>query len=264
VRPDIPEADWLPAGAQVWAREQRELLETIAEELLTTGSWPSVKALTRKLVREGRPVPVAEILWGMPKAFGFLDRSAGTVVLLLFGLRMTHAGQPLVEGFINALRLAVERYQGECEDPVISRGNLRRRLSDDEPYERALSEIVLREAPFIEGGSGGPADDWTRAVSESVVRYWAATTADAYLRIRAAEVANSPVSGWAIEARLDPVTAATTTASDPEDASTGASHDSLEPDVFISHASEDKVDVARPLAGALAARGWTCGSTNSN
>jgi hypothetical protein len=50
--------------------------------------------------------------------------------------------------------------------------------------------------------------------------------------------------------------AASTRDPDRDGAPAVAGVDSPPPDVFISHAGEDKIDVARPLAEALTARGW--------
>jgi hypothetical protein len=84
---------WIPKDARQWAGDNAALLEIIAADLLMTGRWPSVAALTRRLAREGRPIPVAHILWHMPRILGFVDTSPDQVVLLLLGLRMTGAGR---------------------------------------------------------------------------------------------------------------------------------------------------------------------------
>ena len=108
---------WIPEDARQWADENVALLEIIAADLLSTGHWPSVAALTRRLAREGRPVPVAHILWQMPRMLGFVDTSPDQVVLLLPALRMTQAGRSLLEGFVKVLSLARARYSGEDEKP---------------------------------------------------------------------------------------------------------------------------------------------------
>ena len=74
--------------------------------------------------------------------------------------------------------------------------------------------------------------------------YWEVETPDDYLRIRAAELAMSPQYGFS------PVTV--TASEGPELA--GSPH---ERDVFISHASEDKDAIARPLSEALIRLGYT-------
>jgi hypothetical protein len=128
------------------------LLELIVEELLRTGSWPSVKALTRRMAREGRPIALSSVLWTMPKPLGFVETYPDRVVLLVFGLRMTYAGHKLLAGFLSLLRLAVERYAGADEDPVLTRSDAARGTVADEPYVQALSEIILREAPLSVAG----------------------------------------------------------------------------------------------------------------
>jgi hypothetical protein len=108
--------------------------------------------------------------------------------------------------------------------------------------QQALSEVFLREAPFYGGGvgAGGPEDDWSREISELVVNYWDTRTIDDYLRIRAQELSASPQFGFPPP---EPVSAS------------GSDTLGAMRDVFISHASEDKKEVARPLAEALQRRG---------
>ncbi len=261
VHPDFPDPDHLPDEARAWAREHRELLEMIVEELLQTGTWPSVKALTRKLARGNQPIALSRVLGTMPKPLGFVDHYPDRVVLLVFGLRMTHAGHKLLAGFLATLRLAADRYAGEEERPSITRDDAARGTMLEDPYVRALSEILLREAPFLGSGSGGLEEHWSREVTDDIVRYWDARTAEDYLRLRADELRGSPQLGWQ-PVLLDPPAGATPAGpvsplpgpggvqpllpGDPERAEVR--------DAFVSHAGEDE-QIARALASALQARG---------
>lgn len=261
MRPDFPEPGYLPEDARAWAREHRELLEVIVEELLHMGAWPSVKALTRKSARGNQPIALSCVLGTMPKPLGFVDHYPDRVVLLVFGLRMTHAGHKLLAGFLATLRLAADRYGGEEERPSITRDDAARGTVLEDPYVRALSEILLREAPFLGSGSGGLEEHWSREVTDDIVRYWDARTAEDYLRLRADELRGSPQLGWQ-PVLLDPPAGATPAGpvsplpgpdgvqrllpGDPERAEVR--------DAFVSHAGEDE-QIARALASALEARG---------
>jgi hypothetical protein len=147
-------ADYLPEDSITWATEHSELMELIVGELLRTGEWPTSSALSRDLARQGRPVPLSSIAREMPKPLGFLENQDSRIVLLLFGLRLTTAGQVLLDGFFELLTTARERYGGEQEPPSITRADV------TEAHADALSEIVLREAPFLGSGTGGPKEDW--------------------------------------------------------------------------------------------------------
>lgn len=261
MHPDVPDPDYLPKDARVWAREHRELLEMIVEELLQTGAWPSVKALTRKLARGNQPVALSRVLGRMPKPLGFADHYPDRVVLLVFGLRMTHAGHKLLAGLLATLRLAAERYAGEEEQPSITRDDAARGTVLEDPYVRALSEILLREAPFLGSGSGGPEEHWSREITDDIVRYWDARTAEDYLRVRAKELSGSPQLGWQ-PVLLDPPTGATPAGPllplrGPRRVEPLLPRDSERAEVrdaFVSHAGEDE-EIARALAAALEGRG---------
>lgn len=253
VRPDLHNAhvkdpDYLPEDVLEWARNNRELLDLVVAELLRTGDWPTTTGLTRDLARQGRPLPLSTLLRDLPRPLGFVENHPGRIVLLLFGLRVTSDGQRLLDPFVALLKLGIERFQGPDDPPQVTRADLRSLLgSQDDTAERALGEIFLREAPFYGQRTGGPDDEWNAEVTDLVVTYWDVQTPDDYLRIRAQELAGaSPHYGFIAEpAKTGPVEIKT---SDP-----------LGPDrdVFISHASEDKDAIARPLAEALLWRGYT-------
>ena len=243
-----PRPEYLPAEVLDWADEHHDLLELVVQRLLESGEWPLVGELTRSLAREGRPSPLSELLQGMPKPLGFVESQPRRIVLLLFGLLLTGSGQPLLDGFATVLRAAVERFQGDAEHPLITSSDLPGHGSPQQPYVQALSEILLREAPFLGSGSGGPGEDWSREVTEDVVRYWNVTSAEDYVRIRAHELFAATLPGWP---RLDlsPGSANTETANSATDAETSPLEEIR--DAFISHASEDKASVARPLVDLL-------------
>jgi TIR domain len=243
VNAEHPQPDYLPPLIKEWAHGHAHLLDEIIRATIQRHGWPSVRSLTRDLARRGRPMPLYDILFQMPKPLGLLDRSSDRVVLSLFALRLVPAGRPLLDDFTSVLRLAVQRYEGSEDDPKITRRDLYHELGLAEDYVAALSEIVVREAPFLGNVEGGPDDDWTRTIDDSVVRYWEVQTPDDYLRIRASELRTNPIAGWGyglVEGRpAEPQ-------SDPPDGR----------DVFISHAGEDKASVARPLERLLTHAGW--------
>ena len=69
-------------------------------------------ALTRPR-RQGGRLPSAASRANSP--LGFLQNQDGRIVLLLFGLRLTAAGQVLLDGYFELLATARERYGGEEE-----------------------------------------------------------------------------------------------------------------------------------------------------
>ena len=97
---------------------------------------------------------------------------------------------------------------------------------------------------------GAPGEEWTREITDDVVRYWDTTSPDDYLRLRAAEVLPTTPTGLAPDTQ--PGTPG------PESplggGASGPSEDGIR-ELFISHASEDKDGIARPLANELRRRG---------
>ena len=241
VLPEIDYPDYLPENARRWACEHRDLLELIVEEFLKTGAWQPLKELTRKLAREGRPAALRSIFWEMPKPLGFINHNPERVILTPFGLRTTYAGHKLLAGFTAILTVAAERYIGDDSDPVITRADAARGTVESDPYVTALSDVVLLGAPFLGSGTGSPEGDWTREITDDIVRYLNSQSTEAYLRTRAAELAGSPQLGWP---RMAARQAGPPVAQGP-----------AQRDVFICHASEDKNAIARPLAAELQRRG---------
>jgi eukaryotic-like serine/threonine-protein kinase len=191
---DLAELDYLPEAFRSWGAPRSALLDLIVGEFLTKGTWPSIKELTRRLARAGRPVALADEFWQMPRALGWVDPQTDQPMLLMFAIRMTEVGRPILAGFNEVLRLAVERYRGADDAPIIRRSDLPQGPGGG--FERALSDVLLREAPFLTAGSGQIDDDWTRDVTDAIVRYWDVQTPDDYLRIRADELRGNPQLGW--------------------------------------------------------------------
>lgn len=259
--PELARIDFLPEDFRAWASEHLDLLELIASEFQASGTWPSVKTLTRKLIRLGQAVPVQDVVFTMPKPLGHLEHNPDHAVLTLFGLRCTDAGMPLVNGFGQVVRLAIGRYQGDDPNPMITREDVTSVATVTGANPLALQQIVLWESPFFESGQAGLDDYWEREISDAIVRYWNAETMDGYLRQRASELRHNPQLGWPLlRAQYEAVDI------DPDVGVSPASADVIQPsapigeehrDVFISHAGEDKADVARPIAEALSSAGWS-------
>jgi hypothetical protein len=253
---DVP--DFYPADFLSWVEEHPDLVEIVAGEFQTTGVWPSPRKLSRRFAQQGQAMPIVDVLWDMPKALGFRNPNPEQVILTLFGLRLADAGWPLLDGFLQVLRLVVERYQSEASDPQLSRRDLTPIATSSGAHGAALAEVVLREAPFLGGGTGGPDEEWVRVVDDAVTRYWGITSVDEYLEHRAHEMAGNSMLGWS---QLRPREQESAAQSPPVDSAeseepTKAAETSSERDAFVSHAGEDFV-VAEGLASRLQDAGWS-------
>jgi len=96
-----PEFDisYYPERAQHWIREHQDILDIVAGEFRNSGTWPAVSKLTRELARAGQPVPLAEVLFQMPRALGYVSHNPDQVVLFLPALQLTLPGQKLIDGY---------------------------------------------------------------------------------------------------------------------------------------------------------------------
>jgi hypothetical protein len=191
-----PEAavDYFPSHVRAWAERHQELLELVAQDLVTSGSWPQIGVLTKRLAAAGKPTPLRNIFWGMPKPLGWIDHNPERIVLSLHGLHLTRAARPLLASYIAVLRLAVERFPKEGDEATIRRSDLDAAI---EPrLVGVLSMLLQSDSPFLAGFQGGENDDWTAAIDDRVVNYWDASSIDEFLRIRAEELRSHPQLGW--------------------------------------------------------------------
>ncbi|WP_035127800.1 hypothetical protein [Conexibacter woesei] len=185
-----------PSSYKAWADEHQELLDLTVQILLATGTWPTLDQLQRDLVRRGVKLDVGDAAFNIPQPLGF--RQGQQLVLTLFGLRLTSAAAPLLDGFMEALRTAAARYA----DPSESRPS----LSDlDLRGGAPVLEIVGREAPFL-GSSVGtqPGQRWAREVDRAIARYLDIHNIDDYLRQRRDELKRSPQWRWPEEESVAP------------------------------------------------------------
>jgi hypothetical protein len=237
--PPIERPNYLPIEVTDWAQRHREVLELVMGHFCEHGTWPETQSLTRTLAREGRPLDVSSLLRSMPRALGFVEGFPERATLLLFAFRLTSIAQGILAGYIAALRLAVEKFSGEEDPPTLYRSELQERFFTSTAFLDGLSEVLLREAPFLGSKQGTPGEQWNAEITADIVRYWDATTPDRYLELRAQEFRLTPtVTQDAAHHVEPPIEPQTTPALD----------------VFLSHAGEDKQLAAR-LAAELQARG---------
>jgi hypothetical protein len=200
-QPEI-DVDYLPSQVRDWAERHLELLELVAKDLVTSGSWPEISVLTKRLAGAGKPTPLRNIFWGMPKPLGWIDHNPERIVLSLHGLHLTRAARPLLDGYVTVLRLAVERFPKEGNEATIRRSDLDAVI---EPrLVGVLSMLLQGDSPFLAGFQGGEQDDWTAPIDDRVVNYWDASSIGDFLRLRAEELRSHPQLGWSIP-RVDDI-----------------------------------------------------------
>jgi hypothetical protein len=198
-------ADFLPPRILEWARDpdNRALLRAVAREYADTSEWPSLPALQRRIVQEGQKHDFAAAASGMPHEVGFREfHPEDQVGLLLLGLYLSGQADTLLDHFAAFMRLAAARYaETGNAAPTVRRADLVSELGLSEHDARALSRLILREAPFLGGGSAEP-DRWERTVSEQIVPFLESQDIETYLRVRADQLQlNRQPTGTSDESR---------------------------------------------------------------
>ena len=191
--PDL-DPKYIPEHIRAWAAQHRGLLERVVCDFLDTGTWPDLSELTRALAAEGQPLALREIFFYMPKPLGWIDHNPERVRLTAFALRLTETGQPLLEGLVAILRLAVERYPKGADEAVIRQADVAGVAH--EGLVAALADVLYSNARFLTGWQRFPEEGWSCPVDDIIVNYWDAETVDDYLGIRANEMRQNPQLGW--------------------------------------------------------------------
>jgi serine/threonine-protein kinase len=184
----------MPPAVAAWADEHADLLELVAAEFVASASWPEISALTKRLARAGKPLPLRTIFFGMPKPLGWIDHNPERIVLSLHGLRFAGAAWPLLEGYLAVLRLAVERFPNEGDEASIRSSDLEALVEPG--LVEVLSMLLQAESPFLGGFQFGEGKQWMAPVDQNVVNYWEVQIVDDFLRIRAQELSSHPQLGW--------------------------------------------------------------------
>ena len=105
-------APWLPDRVRSWSDEHQDVLEAVATAFVGACEWPQRADLQREMATElANPPALQPLLANMPKPLGFVAPPGDRVVLTVFGLQQTTVGRAIVEGFVRALRLSVDRYR---------------------------------------------------------------------------------------------------------------------------------------------------------
>lgn len=176
----------------MWAASHDRFLDVIAGRFVATGTWPTRLEIARDLARMEPPIAVGGLLADMPRSIGW-QGSEGRITLTLFALQHAEAATPIIEGFMKLLRIAVGRFRTPDGLPVPPLNLYDIEALDLPPGQaHALSEVVLREAPFIGSGVGGPVGFWEREITDAVMRYYAVQTIQEYLAIRQEELQPRP------------------------------------------------------------------------
>jgi hypothetical protein len=193
-RPRSPSsAAWLglPPTTAEWVDDHREALDAIFDEFQQSGDWPDPVQLQRKLLADGKQIPVAILASEIPSLIGWREHNPPRVVLSLFGVACCTRAGPLLDAYYRVMRLAIQRHRRPELPNRLERSEAVSALALSEAEADRLSRVILRDAPFLSGGSAD-LKIWSLGIHERIVEYEHAADASELLQIIAAERGISP------------------------------------------------------------------------
>ena len=118
-----PYAAEVVAGLHDWAREHIDVIEAVWDQVMAPkGNWPRADGLTQELFSQGRTVDIARIAASMPHALGHLDQ--GRVVLTVRGAQYHPPSHRILEHYVKAVALAIDRYRAKHPEPAVTRADM--------------------------------------------------------------------------------------------------------------------------------------------
>jgi len=190
-QPDSPR--YLDDATHRWAVQHRDFLAVVYEAFNEEGDWPQRGVLQRRLVREGKLIDFGQLAVELPQQLGHREAPPEErIVLRLFALRYLDEAQDLLQQFVEALKLAANRYRSDEDEPVLGRRDLTERLGMSDSDATKLSRVLLREARFLGSGTT-EVTDWERQIyDQGLVRFLEVANIDDYLAVEAGLLQGRP------------------------------------------------------------------------
>lgn len=151
----------MAADFDQWAAENGDLLRIVWEDFDRTGEWPQGATLTRRHFRNVPRRDYAEIARLMPPQLGRADPSNdGRIMLTPRGLSYLPDTAPLLQAFVALLRRAVQRYEDDTEEAIITAVELPELLGIEPRLAAQLEFLVTLDswALMPSGGFAGAGD----------------------------------------------------------------------------------------------------------
>lgn len=169
------------ARAATWADDYRAVLCQVAEAFLG-GNWPTLDSLGRAALRRGDEIDVYAALRALPTPLGHLS-SDEHVVLRVRGLALCPRAEPVLNGFVRVMQLAVARLISHDSEPKLLNADLMETLGMNEHLARTVGRLIISEGWMLGGGSGDVETGWMRDITEHTRFMRGVTSLDEYLRV---------------------------------------------------------------------------------
>jgi hypothetical protein len=167
-----------------WARAYRAALAHVYAAFTREGEWPKIETLQRELNRSGDTHDLITELQGMPASLGVIQHE-GWVALSIRGLSTVPQAVPLLIAYMEVIKLAVDRYRGNDDEPRVTDSDLRDELRMDGELAKRVGVLVFSEGwPFGSGG-GEAGGSWYRDVPVELRHLIGAADIDDFLAVQA-------------------------------------------------------------------------------
>ena len=173
--------DWLPDFERAWAHEHQDVLNEIYGAFTASGEWPDPVQLQRQLRARGSDLDLLAAVQDMPRLLGWRETSPAQVKLSLFGIGCCPAARWLLARLVDAVDLALSRFDDADSPNRLTRAEVDEQLQLDKVAADRLSALILHDSFMLGGGDAGQ-EAWDQTIHENVLRLGGSGTPDELLR----------------------------------------------------------------------------------
>jgi hypothetical protein len=165
------------------SREQKQMIEIVFVRFISTGDWPRLEEVRRRLLAAGLSEVLVE---SMPPWLGCLDDQGKgdpedrRIILTVRALRLVTSATDIIDDFMRAVRLAGNGYRNYESSPELSVAELATELSLSS--RRAQQVMLLLESEGLVSGSG--CGEGTGKVTREIAKCASARSSGQYVRQR--------------------------------------------------------------------------------
>jgi hypothetical protein len=155
--------EWLSTRDRKWVAQNGDLLNAVWAHFAATGEWPDPVEILRGLRAANPNRRVNAALAEMPKVLGQREYAPPRLVLSVFGLGCCPNANPLLCQYVAVAQLALRRFDLPSLPNRLTRADVMAELGPSEVEADRLSEVLMRDAPFLGSGTSG-IDNWDREI----------------------------------------------------------------------------------------------------
>jgi hypothetical protein len=200
--PDVTGALDPPAGRNEVSREEQWLIDRCAREFVQNGNYVSDAQILREAARAD--VELDGFFYSAPGRNFLWRRDPEGIVLPVDGLAHAAVATPLLAELLRFVRLCVETYLGEGEDPpTVTSEQLRELLGMNNATIDRIYKLFSRTEYFLTAGGGGNPPEWEYYINDLIRKFKNVATLDDYLAVRHQIVTPHPLPPPVLTSQFD-------------------------------------------------------------